>query len=191
MKRQKAIAVKVLLTLLVVPFLVAAQTTDKEEFAGNVYWVAAGPASGQTSRITLTVERWTTDEERMEYYTILKEKGSDELLKAMRKQTVGYLRFTGTIRYPLNIASSFQTEKGRLVRLVCERPIQPAELWGKTPARTRDYEFGVIEFLLDEKGNGQGTLIPTAKVEVNDDGQLVVETLGLGPQKLMNVKTIK
>ena len=191
MKRPKFRATMALSALLLLPLLGAAQTAEKEEFAGNVYWVAAGPASGQTSRLTLTVDRWTTDEERMELYTILKEKGSDELLKTMRKTTVGYLRFTGTIRYPLNIASSFETEKGRLIRLICERPIQPAELMGRTPARTRDYEFGVIEFTLDESGKGEGTVIPTAKVEVNEQGQIVVETLGLGPQKFLNVKTIK
>jgi hypothetical protein len=191
MNRRKSIAAGALLAFFLVPIFVMAQTSEKEEFAGNVYWVAAGPASGQTSRLTMTVERWTTDEERMELYTILKDKGSDELLKAMRKTTVGYLRFTGTIRYPLNIASSFQTEKGRLIRLICERPIQPAELMGRTPARTRDYEFGVIEFTLDESGKGEGTMIPTAKIMLNEEGQIVVETLGTGPQKLLNVKTLK
>lgn len=191
MKRPKFTTAMALSALFLMPLLIAAQNAEKEEFAGNVYWTAAGPATGQTSRLTLTVERWTTNEERMELYTTLKEKGSDEFLKTMRKTTVGYLRFTGSIRYPLNIASSFETEKGRLIRLVCERPIQPAELMGRTPARTRDYEFGVIEFTLDESGKGEGAMIPAAKIEINEEGKIVVETLGLGPQKFLNVKTIK
>ena len=48
-----------------------------------------------------------------------------------------------------------------------------------------------LEFTLDESGKGEGTMIPTAKIMLNEEGQIVVETLGTGPQKLLNVKTLK
>jgi hypothetical protein len=121
---------------------------------------------------------------------VLQEGGSDALLAAMRKDIVGYFWTTKTIRYPINIASSFQTEKGRLVRMVTERPITFAEFAASTP-RSRDYEFGVIEFLLNEKNKGEGTILGTAKVSIDKNGQVVVESLGTSPQQLINMKEEK
>jgi hypothetical protein len=158
----------------------------EERFVANVVLWAAGPLTGQTARVTMSIKHWTTNEEKMELVKALKEGGSDALLKGMRKTTVGYIWSTRSIRYPLNIASSFQTEKGRTVRLVTERPISFAETMSAT--RSLDYEFGVIEFTLNAVGKGDGYIIPTAKVAITQDGQLEVETLGTGPQKLVNVK---
>lgn len=160
---------------------------EKEDFTANVVLTAAGPATGRTGRLIMTVERWTTDEERAQLFQALQDGGSDALLKAMRKMNVGYVRTTNTLRYRLNIATSVQTEKGRRIRLVTERPILWAEVSGMSP-RSRDYEFGIIEFTLDENGKGEGDVIPTAKVTINKDGQIEVETLGIGPQKILNVK---
>lgn len=158
----------------------------KEEFSGNAVLTAAGPLTGRSTRVTMTVERWTTDEEKAALIKALGEGGSDALLKALRKMTVGYVRTTRSLRYPLNFASTFQTEKGRVVRLVTERPISFVE--AVRPTRSEDYEFGVIELTLNEKGKGEGVIIPTAKVSLNKDGQLEVESLGTGPQKLLGVK---
>jgi hypothetical protein len=159
----------------------------KEQYSGNVVLVAAGPATGGSGRLSVTIERWSTDEEKALLKKALAEDGPEGLLKALRKTTVGYVRTTQSLRYPLNFASSFQTEKGRTIRLVTERPILWAESVGMT-ARSRDYEFGWIEFTMNEKGKGEGFVIPTAKVSLNKDGQLEVESLGIGPQKLFNVK---
>lgn len=159
----------------------------KEEFSGRVLMWAAGPLTGKTGRLYMSVDKWTTDEERMQLYQTLKQGGPEAFQAAMRKTTVGYVRTSNSLRYPLNIASSVQTEKGRRIRLVTERPIGWVEL--QTSTRSRDYEFGVIEFTLDEKGKavGEGIIIPTAKVFLDEKGQIVVETLGTGPQKLLGV----
>jgi len=159
----------------------------KENFSGNVILIAAGPATGGSGRLTMTVERWTTDEERAVLLKALAEGGSEALLKALRKTKVGYVRTVQSLGYPLNFATSFETEKGRTIRLVTERPIQFAEVMAGTP-RSRDYEFGVIEFTLNAEGKGEGVVIPTAKISLNKDGQIEVESLGIGPQKLVNVK---
>jgi len=158
----------------------------KENFSGTVLLWDAGPMSGRSGRVTMTVDRWTTNEEKAMLLKTLTEGGPDALIKAMRKMTVGYVRTTQSLRYALNIASSFQTEKGRVIRLVTERPVSFAEAVAGT--RSLDYEFGVIEFTLDAKGKGEGYVIPTAKVNINKDGQIEVKSLGIGPQKLLNVK---
>ena len=159
----------------------------KEEFSGRVIMWAAGPLTGKTGRLFMTVDKWTTNEERMQLYKTLKEGGPEEFRKAMEKMTAGYVRTSNSLRYPLSVASSFQTDKGRKIRLVTARPILWAEVMGAT--RSEEYEYGVIEFTLDEKGKGvgEGVVVPMAKVFFDKNGQLVVENLGTGPQKLLSV----
>ena len=187
----KPFAVVAAIGLVLAGFALAAQEAakpQKEDFSGRCIMWAAGPLTGKTGRLFMTVDRWTTNEERMQLAKTLKEGGPEALRAAMEKMTAGYVRTSNSIRYPLSLATSFQTEKGRRIRLVTPRPILWSEVTGAT--RSEEYEFGVIEFTLDEKGKGvdEGIVIPMAKVFFDKDGQLVVETLGTGPQKLLSVK---
>ncbi len=159
-------------------------------FTGNaIGW--SGPVAGKTARLTMTINHWTTDLETKKLYETLVEGGSQALLKAMRERTVGYVAYTGTLRWPLNIARMFKLEDGRiLIRLVTNRPILWWEVAGATP-RSRDYEFGYIEFTLDEEQNkGEGYLIHTAKIDLTPEGKVSIETLGTNPHRLQNVKKI-
>ena len=189
----KGINKKITIILALSVFLLAglvtiAQAGEKEEFTARVVaWATPGPT--RTFTLTMVVEKWTTDEERQKLVQVLQEGGSDALLKEMRKMEVGYLHAPQTLRWRLNIASSFQTDEGRVIRLVTERPVSFGE--ATAPSRSRDYEFGVIQFTLDEEGKGEGALIPTAKVYFDKEGKLNIEALGTGPQKLTSVKSKK
>ncbi|MCK4932158.1 MAG: hypothetical protein KAT01_08325, partial [Candidatus Aminicenantes bacterium] len=58
-------------------------------------------------------------------------------------------------------------------------------------SRSRDYEFGYIEFTLEEEKNkGEGYLIHTAKIDLTPEGKVSIETLGTNPHRLQNVKQI-
>lgn len=188
-KQTNFFGILVFVSIFVITFSTVSYSDEEERFTGSVLgW--SGPIAGKTSRITMVIEHWATPEERKELLDALQNEGSDGLLKAMRKNVVGYVWFTNTLRWQLNFASTFQTEKGRVVRLVTERPILFVEGMSGT-SRSRDYEFGIAEFILDEAGNGEGTIIPTAKVSINKDGKIEIETLGTGPQKLRNVRKTK
>jgi hypothetical protein len=188
-KQTDFFGILVFVSIFVITFSTVSYSDEEERFTGNVLgW--SGPIAGKTTRITMVIEHWATPEERKELLDALQNEGSDGLLKAMRKNAAGYVWFTGSLRWQLNFASTFQTEKGRVVRLVTERPILFAEVVRGTP-RSMGYEFGIVEFILDEAGNGKGTIIPTAKISINKDGKIEIETLGTGPQKLQNVKKTK
>jgi hypothetical protein len=159
-------------------------------FVGNaIGW--SGPVAGKTARLTMTINHWTTDLETKKLYETLQGGGTEGFLKAMRERTVGYVAYTGTLRWPLNIARMFKLEDGRtLVRLVTARPILWWEIAAATP-RSRDYEFGYIEFTINEEQNkGEGYLIHTAKIDLTPEGKVSIETLGTNPHKLQNVKQI-
>lgn len=162
------------------------KTTKKETFTGYVRMIS-GPKPGASFRLTMTVDRWSTDEERKILIKSLYEGGSDTLLKELRAMEAGNVKFTGTLSRRLNFAVKKKTEKGLFVRMILDRPVFFAEYKYKM-TRVRDYEFAIIEFTIDEKGKGEGIVIPTARVKINKDGRIKVETLGLGPQKLIRVR---
>jgi len=138
-----------------------------------------------TGRLTLTVEKWTTPEERDQLFMVLQKDGSDALVKELRKKKVGYFRLARTTAESINFAISRQTEKGLLIRLVAARPIHFGEF--KAHTQSQQYEFGFIEFLLDEKGKGEGRILPAVKIGINKNGLLNIESLGFEPLKLINV----
>jgi hypothetical protein len=181
----------VCLSLAVLSSLTFAQEKEMEvRFTGNaIGW--SGPVAGKTARLTMVINHWTTDLETKKLYETLMEDGSQALLKAMREREVGYVAYTGTLRWPLNIARMFKLEDGKtLIRLVTNRPILWWEIAAATP-RSRDYEFGYIEFTIDEEQNkGEGYLIHTAKIDLTSEGNVSIETLGTSPHRLQNVKMV-
>jgi hypothetical protein len=170
------------------PMTYAQEEKMEVRFTGNVIgW--SGPVAGKTGRLTMVINHWTTDLETQKLYETLVGGGTDAFLKAMRERTVGYVWYTTTLRWPLNIARMFKLEDGRiLVRLVTNRPILWWEIAAATP-RSRDYEFGYVEFTLEEdKNKGEGYLIHTAKIDLTKEGKVSIETLGTNPHRLQNVK---
>ena len=112
----------------------SAQDADKDKFEetfraramamGNV-------AFGASTTVHITINRWTTDEERRHLIETLVEKEPEDLLKALQKQKeTGYMRVTGSgagrTRWPsvrLHYAREFRGEGKRVIRLATDRPI--------------------------------------------------------------------
>jgi hypothetical protein len=150
-------------------------------------------AFSRTWPISFHVRSWTSEEELARFEAVLKEGGSDALLREFQKgkQPAGYVTSPAIVRQPswrVAMATSVDTPRGRVVRLLTDRPIGFAESW--SGARSLDYEFAVFQFTLDEKGRGHGTAIPAARLVENGDGQLTFETLPYttGPDRLIGVR---
>lgn len=143
----------------------------------------------------MIVEHWTTVEETQPLLQALNEGGSGALFKAIRRMRAG--RVSGQFGFlpdkpmhssvgVVNLAFSKHTKKGRLIHLVIEHPIRPLYFDESQPlAQPQEYEFGLIELVLDEKGEGQGTHFPTAKISISKDGNIEFRPLGDEPQKLI------
>jgi hypothetical protein len=150
---------------------------------------------GGTFQITMNVDEWTSVEERTRLLGVFKEGGSEALMKELRKRKAGYIVPPAFVRWPsweVDVASSIpRPDGGRIVRLFTERPIAFGEAFYNT--RSKDYEFGIVELRLDAKGEGEGTTIPAAKLSLDADGGIVVETTPYttGPQRLMGVREWK
>jgi hypothetical protein len=166
---------------------------DRETFTATVVQAAnMRLPGGGTFQITMNIDHWTSLEVRKELLATFKEGGEKALIKALRKMKAGYIVPPPFARQPsweVAVASSLpQPDGSRVIRLFTERPILFGEAYAQT--RSQDYQFGIVELKLDAKGEGEGITIPAARLSMEEDGTLKIETLpySTGPQRLLGVR---
>ena len=150
--------------------------------------IVNAPKTG-AAQLKLTIERWTTDEERATLLAALREGGNDALASAMHKLDAGHIQVENNLRWPIRVASSWLTEEGRMVRVATNRPIHFGEYWKKRGTRTTDYPIGVIEFTLPADGSGEGALLAATRIGFDEQGRIEIRSLprNTGPQQLVDV----
>ena len=152
-------------------------------------------APGAATTLQITIDRWSTDEERNELIATIVEKGPEELLDALRDQEeTGFVRVTGRgagrTRWPsvrLHYARDIRTDGGRIIRLATDRPIG---MWEAIQnPRTMDYTFTFIELRLDENNEGEGSFAIGVELKYDKEkNTLVVENLSSEPVRLTSVR---
>ena len=143
------------------PALEAQQSKPVETF--TCFAVSLG--TGKASVIDITIDRWSTDQEREMLLTTLQEFGQDKLLSALEKirPRVGYMRTPTSLGYDLYYArNNPQPDGSRKVVLATNRQVSFREAANNT--RSMQYQFTLIEIHLDKNGKGEGKLVPAAKV---------------------------
>ena len=191
----------VIVTLLLIVFALGmsmpapAQKSD-EKFSALAYLPhGAGPAmvgAGARVNVDLWVNSYTSDAEAKIMAGALVEGGPDALLKQLEKaKTIGKIRLTGRAGfYDFKLIRSHQTEGGRRIYAVGDRPIGFLEVY--SGSRSQDYPFGILQLDLKKnkkgKEEGEGALLYSAKIKVLDGNNIDVESYGIGPVKLMGVR---
>ena len=177
-----------------------AAAQEKETFTGMLVQMT-GAASGATGSLQLTVERWTTPEERKAYIEAMLEGKDQRTLEGKQAKLLsmmedargdkrnGFARFPRTLGWDLTYAWQFMQGTTRVVRLATNRPIAFVE--ARNSYRTMDYPFGFIELRLNEKGEGEGLAYQATSLIFNKDNVLEVETYGIGPQRILSVRAEK
>lgn len=154
---------------------------------------AASLGTGKTGAVEITVNRWSTDEERDRLLTTLQEFGPDRLLDELQKirPPVGRIRRPGSIGWDLYYARNHPNPDGsRRVILATNRPVAFREAASNT--RSMQYQFTLIELRLDTSGKGEGKLVPAAKVTWDRDAKrLEIENYSALPVELLSVKAEK
>jgi hypothetical protein len=88
---------------------------------------------------------------------------------------------------PANAIIATQEADGETKLVVIfERTIRFSEL--RYGTRSSDYRFGYAELYLRPNGEGQGTLIPAAKIRLRDGGTWEVEDFGTFPARLLGLR---
>jgi hypothetical protein len=138
---------------------------------------AVSPGGARTaavaSQVDITIDRWSTEGEQQRLLALLKDKGPDKLLDALRDvKSVGTIRTPGNLAYDLRFAQVEKGEDGGLrVFLATDRPISFWEAVNRP--RVSDYPFTFIELRLNNDGDGEGKLALATRIILNKDGQTI------------------
>ncbi len=158
-----------------------------EKFSANLMVQGGGAPAGRSTRLNMEVQHWATEQDLAGFKKILTEGGSDALYKALAGRNVGKVQTTQSYEYPIYLAFSVTTEKGRTIKLITERPVFTKEV--VRDQDTLEYIYSYIELNLDAKGKGGGKMLGTAKVFINKDGKVDIDTHGQ-PEPLINARKV-
>jgi hypothetical protein len=168
------------------------ETGQEEGATKEVYTGTLINMSGRSvsTGFNLTLTGRTSDEEAQRLLNILATEGQDGLLKAIRKNDLGYIAATGQTRRDLLVVREAQIQGKRRIIAAFERWIGFWEARGGY--RSEDYPFAIIEIFFDEKGKGTGTFIGLAQIKLERDKKteqlrLELEQFGSFPAKVMGV----
>jgi hypothetical protein len=170
---------------------------DIAAFAVNMSNIGAGGAT----TVQITVDRWSTADERKDILTTMVEmKNQDALLKALQKSSVkGRFRIPGLtgpdphqLRLGQNIRYAWQSplpDGGTRIVLGTDRYIGFQE--ARNQPRTMDYPFTLIEIRVNKAGEGEGKMAVATMIDFDKDKkQLILENYSSEPLRLSKV-TVK
>lgn len=165
-------------------------TQDRLVFNATAQHIGTGP-SGQTP-IIITIERWSTTDERDALEETFIANGMQALADALRDAPeVGFIRAPSmrSTSWRLRYAMGFDDGNGgRIIRLATDRPISFLEA-AQRPQRSWDYNVTLVELAVDAEGNGSGTLIAGAEFAYDQTHDTFsLKSLSSQPVRLNNVR---
>jgi hypothetical protein len=161
----------------------AAAPAHPDQFTGSLVNTVAGARFSEP--FTLSVDHYADDAEVHHLTGVLAENGPFSLRDELWKRPAGYLSIGGRIGYPVAAVLSQDTATGRKLTVVLNRPLSAFEV--QYYNRSSMYPFSVLELNLDQRGEGQGTLIGAARMRMRGD-TLEIQSLGIQPLRLLAVR---
>jgi hypothetical protein len=157
--------------------------------------------TGAAGILEITIDKWTTAEERSKLIPTVVEKGQQGLLKALQKESVkGRIRIPGwqgkdpqnyrtgwNLRYAWHEA---QPDGGERVVLCVDRYMSFAEIQNQN--KSIDYPFTLIEIHLGKDGKGEGKLGALTMITYDKKkNSIEIENYGTEPVRLNNFEFVK
>jgi hypothetical protein len=168
--------------------LAAKPVEELRAFAVNMSNISAG-GGANAGPVDITIDRWTTDAERDRLVGIVKEKGADGLLDAIRKMDeIGRIQSGGSLGYPLRFAREVPLSGGgRRIIIGTDRRMSFLEV--REQPRSVEYPFVVVDIRLNADGKGVGKLMPLAKINTDVDHIVEIENYASEPVRLTSVES--
>jgi hypothetical protein len=141
---------------------------------------------GKVYSVNINIEQFSTPDDQKALIDAFKKSGQDGLVNVLQDmKPKGRVRFaSGGVGNDVKYIMELPSESGRRFRLVTDRNLAFAELYGGT--RSRDYTVGAIELVLTPDGKGSGTVLPACKLTVDKKTQHVEIETYQNPWKLNN-----
>lgn len=145
-----------------------------ETFSATATVKTAGAATA-TAPVTIVIERKMSQTEADNLVSAFRTGGAPALRKALvGVPPTGSVRLGSGTPTPTRLTLERPTDKGRLLTIVTDTPLLFLGA-GLPGAKAREgHDFAIIDIEVDAKGNGSGTMVPAAKVVVQQ-GVFVAE----------------
>jgi hypothetical protein len=134
-------------------FSLSAETVGVERFS-----FARPPAPDSAvdpkGRMSIDLDRWSTNAERDQLVKAIAENGPEKLLDAFREVgRIGTVSWPGGLEYTVRYARRSQRPDGSDIVFVVDRPLW---VWWDVTMPSTPYEFTVIQMRLGKDGSGEG-----------------------------------
>jgi hypothetical protein len=162
-----------------------------EKFTAFAVDTSTMTTTARTSTVDITINRWSTDEERDRLLSVFRNKGQDALLSELVKlPKVGYINTPGSLSYDLHFARQREEAEGaRTIFLMTDRYVGSWE--ARNRPRTIDYPFTLLQLQLDKAGSGEGKASIYTKIHEAKDGTIELENYANQPVMLNLVKKVQ
>ncbi len=167
------------------------QLVRADDLPLNMRANAGVQTGGRTSMVDITINEWTSAEERQSFIDYMMEEGTLNLdSKLQETGEKGRMNLRGRMGINIRYAYQFEKDGGRTIVLASDRPLSAGQAIDQTAAsKAHNITMAVIE--LDDSGKGAGTLVVGAELSFGKDGKLEVTTGGQDGVHLGNVMVLK
>ena len=149
--------------------------------------MGTGTQMGKTINVKITINQFSTDEDRAILVEAYKKGQNEGLVNALTKmKSDGRIAITGTLGYDLSFIRVVPTPTGRKIRFVTNRQIKFGEAYYSTQSKSFNLTAGEIEINDADKDKSSGVLYPAAQLVINKEGQLEFQ-LRKNAWKLVNI----
>jgi hypothetical protein len=182
----RAVRIGLLVPISLLSVIPLARAQAGETFNATAQVKSGGGASA-SAPVTVVIDRFSTDAERDEVLSALKQGGTAGVRKLLgTRKTVGSLR-VGNSNTAIKYVYARTTADGRLITAVTDVPIAfvGAGLPGAPP--TTGFDLGLVIVEMAKSGPGHGELVPATKVRVNEQGAIVTDDYSGQVIQLSNV----
>jgi hypothetical protein len=151
-------------------------------------------SGGQSRRISIIVDEFTSPEESARLQELLRTKGERALEKAIGKLAVGSIQIGDVRSFPIATATVYENHElnTRRLLLLISRPISYGEF--ARGGHSLDYPYTFVELAMDGPGvddGGKGEMLGVAKIEAVRDGSFEIENLEARPRRILTVTRIE
>ena len=172
----------------------AGEKLDITAFAVNM----SNIGSGGNAVVEISINRWTTPEERQQLISAMLDKGSNALLSALQKTpSHGRFRIPGLVgpdphqlRLGYDLHYAWQVpldEGGRRIVIATDRYIGVQE--ARNQPRTMDYPFTLFEIRVNKAGEGEGRMAVATMISFDKKKNTIeLENYSSEPVRLQNLK---
>ena len=147
-----------------------------------------GNNAGSSAQVTIQINQYTSDKDRMTIQEALRIGGYQGFLPALRSAPeVGFVEMNGR-KVIARWARQQPTEKGRTISIVTESPMAFVG-GGSVDAKPRaGYEVAVIQLDVDQIGLGTGSFAAAARVRPGGATGVQIDDYAETPAKLVTVR---